>query len=109
MGTNTAMKTLLRTDPSVFEDDEEIIYPDVETLKEMFKYELRPNDTHREILKQMEIYIRDNEKWMQKRNKYAGRRARVALLKIYHLVRARRIEILSVWNRPDFRDPDFRM
>ena len=103
------MKTILRTDPSVFEDDEEIIWPDVDTLKEMFKYQIRPTETHREILKQMEIYVRDNEKFMRKRNKYAGIRARVALLKIYHLVRARRKEILAIWSRPDFRDPDLRL
>lgn len=103
------MKTILRTDPSVFEDDEEIIWPDVDTLKEMFKYQIRPNETHREILKQMQIYVKENEKWMLKRNKYAGRRARIALLKLFHLVRARRIEIQKIWLRPDFRDPDLRL
>lgn len=102
-------KTILRSDPAAFEGDEVILYPDYETLKEMFSYKIRPNDTHKEILKQIEIYVTENEKFMKRKNKKAARRARTALLELFHLVRQRRIEMLSIYKMEDFRDPDFRI
>ena len=69
MGTNQWMKTVLRSDPAAFEGDEVIIYPDYETLKEMFKYKVRPNETHKDIVQQMEIYMLENEKFMKRKNK----------------------------------------
>jgi len=103
------MKMILRTDPSVLEDDEVIIYPDVETLKEMFSYKIRPTHIHRHILAQMEIYVRENEKFMKRKNKSAALRAKKALQNITHLVKARRKEITMVTARSDFYDPDFRI
>jgi hypothetical protein len=101
------MKTILRSDPEAFEGDEEIIYPEYEILKEMFKYKIRPTDTHREIINQMELYILENEKFMKKKNRKAARRARKALLNLFHLVRARRAEMLAVYKEPSFYDYEF--
>lgn len=103
------MKTILRSDPAAFEGDEVIIYEDYETLKEMFSYKIRPNNTHKEIVKQISIYMQENEKFMKRKNKKAARRARIALLELFHLVRARRMEMLAIYKMDDFRDPDFRI
>lgn len=99
---------ILRSDPRAFEGDEVIIYEDYETLKEMFSYQIRPTDTHREIIKQMEIYIRDNEKFQKNKNLAAARRARRALLTLFHLVRQRRREMVEVYKDPEFREYEFR-
>lgn len=103
------MSSILRSDPAAFQGDEVIIYEDVETLKEMFRYKIRPNNTHKEIIRQMQIYLDENEKFMKRKNKQAARRARIALLELFHLVRTRRIEMLSIYKMEDFRDPDFRI
>lgn len=102
-------KTILRSDPRAFEGDEVIIYPDYDTLKEMFSYKIRPNETHKDIVRQMEIYVQENEKFMKRKNKKAARRARIALLELFHLVRQRRMEMLAIYKMEDFRDPDFRI
>lgn len=102
------MSRVLLSDPEAFEGDEVIEYPPYEVLKEMFKYQIRPTPTHKEILKQFERYIMENEKYMKKRNKEAARRARKALLELFHLVRARRMEMLAVYKDPMFRDYEFR-
>lgn len=100
---------ILRSDPEAFEGDEVIEYPPLEVLKEMFKYQIRPTSVHKEILEQMEIYVRENEKFMKKKNRKAARRARKALLNLFHLVRARRMEMLAVYKNPEFYDYEFRV
>lgn len=99
---------ILRSDPKAFEGDEVIIYEDYETLKEMFSHQIRPTSIHKEILTKMEIYVRENEKFMKKKNVLAARRARRALLELFHLVRARRREMLEVYKDPHYRDYEFR-
>lgn len=102
------MSKVLLSDPEAFEGDEVIIYPPYEELKEMFSYKIRPTETHKEIIEKMAIYMMENEKYMKKKNKSAARRARKALLELYHLVRARRIEMLAVYKEPMFYDYEFR-
>lgn len=99
---------VLLSDPEAFEGDEVIIYPPYEVLKEMFKYKIRPTETHKQIIEQFEIYLMENEKYMKKKNKEAARRARKALLKMFHLVRARRMEMLAVYKDAMFYDYEFR-
>lgn len=99
---------ILRSNPDAFEGDEIIIYPPYEVLKEMFSYQIRPTDIHKEIIKQFEIYLMENEKFMKKKNRKAARRARKALLALFHLVRNRRIEMLEVYTDPNFYDYEFR-
>lgn len=82
----------------VNEDDNEVcIEPSLEELIEEFGYKVRPTSTHKEILKQIEIYYTENEKFQKKENRAAARRARRALLKLFHLVRERRIEMLDIY------------
>lgn len=102
------MSKVLVSDPEAFEGDDIIEYPPYEVLKEMFSYKIRPTENHRQIIAQFELYMMENEKYMKKRNKEAARRARKALLRLYHLVRARRMEMLSVYRDPMFRDYEFR-
>lgn len=101
------MSKVLLSDPEAFEGDEVIIYPPYEVLKEMFTYKIRPTDNHREIIAQFETYIIENEKYMKRKNREAARRARKALLKLFHLVRARRMEMLAVYKDPMYRDYEF--
>ena len=98
---------ILRSDPSAFEGDEVIIEPPFEVLKEMFKYKIRPTLTHKEILKMIEVYVTENEKFMKRKNLKAARRARTALLNLFHLSRIRRTEISSICYDKDFRDDEF--
>jgi hypothetical protein len=77
--------------------DEIVIEPSVEELILEFKYKVKPTQIHREIMTQMEIYWTENEKFMKKKNRKAARRARKALLDLFHLVRARRIEMLATY------------
>lgn len=100
--------TVLRSDPKAFEGEDVIEYPSYEVLKEMFSYKIRPTDTHKEILAKIEIYVQENEKFMKKKNRKAARRARRALLELFHLVRARRKEMLEVYTDPMFYDYEFR-
>lgn len=102
------MSKVLVSDPEAFEGDDIIEYPPYEVLKEMFSYKIRPTENHKQIIAQFELYMMENEKYMKKRNKEAARRARKALLRLYHLVRARRMEMLSVYRDPMFRDYEFR-
>lgn len=101
------MNTVLKSDPEAFEGDEVLVYADYETLKEMFSYKIRPTDTHKEIIHQMALYMMENEKFMKKKNRKAARRARKALLTLFHLVRARRAEMLAVYKEPEFYDYEF--
>lgn len=66
---------------------------DVEALIKEFNYCVQPTPCHEEILKEIELYCRENEKFMKRWNFSAGRRARKHLLNIFHLVRERRGEI----------------
>lgn len=104
----TNISKVLVSDPEAFEGDDIIEYPPYEVLKELFSYKIRPTDTHREILAQIEIYVTENEKFMKKKNRKAARRARKALLNLFHLVRARRLEMLEVYTDPRFYDYEFR-
>ncbi len=102
------MSKILVSDPEAFEGDEVIIYPPYEVLKRKFSYKIQPTELHEEILNQIAVYVMENEKYMKHKNKRAARRARKALLKIFHLVRARRAEMLSVYKQPLFKDYEFR-
>lgn len=102
------MSKILVSDPEAFEGDEVIIYPPYEVLKKKFSYQIQPTEVHEEILNQIALYVSDNEKFMKRKNKNAARRARKALLKLFHLVRARRKEIIDVYNEPMLRDYEFR-
>lgn len=77
------------------DDPTPLIEPSVEELIEEFTHYVRPTDTHRMILAEMEIYYKENEKFMRKANRAAARRARTALLNLFHLVRQRRIEMVD--------------
>lgn len=99
---------ILKSDPEAFEGDEIIIYPDRATLAELFRYPVKFSQHHKDITIQMEIYLRENEKFMKHKNKRAARRAREALLKLFHLVRARRMEMLEIYKNPNFYEHDFR-
>ena len=79
------------------EQDEIVIEPSVEELILEFKYKVKPTHIHREIMTQMEIYWTENEKFMKKKNRRAARRARKALLDLFHLVRARSIDMLATY------------
>jgi hypothetical protein len=70
--------------------------PPVKDLIEEFKYKVKPTNTHKDLLKAIEVYYKENEKFMTKHNLEAGKRARKALLSIYSLVKDRRLEIADV-------------
>jgi hypothetical protein len=76
-------------DPKVY------VEPPVEELIKEFYYKIDPTNSHDRILELFKIYFVDNEKFMHKYNKEAGKRARKALLELHHLCRQRRKEILS--------------
>lgn len=84
-------------DPEVVEDDEDlgppVIEPPVEELIEEFSYRIRPTHNHKHMLELFAAYVYENEKYMKKKNRSAGKRARKHLLEIFHLCRARRREI----------------
>jgi len=85
-------------------DDTVVIEPSLEDLIEEFRYKIASTDAHKEILTQMDIYYKNNEKFQKNKNREAARRARKALLKLFHLVRQRRIEMLEIYKAPDFYD-----
>ena len=85
-------------------DDTVIIEPSLEDLIEEFRYKIPSTDAHKEILQQMEIYYKNNEKFQKNKNREAARRARKALLRLFHLVRQRRMEMLEIYKAPDFYD-----
>lgn len=103
------MNKILVSDPEAFEGDEVIIYPPYEVLKKRFSYKIQPTEIHQQILDQITLYVLENEKFMKRKNKKAARRARKALLKLFHLVRVRRKEMLEVYTDPMFRDYEFRV
>lgn len=86
------------------DDDTVIVEPPLEDLIEEFRYKIPSTDAHKEILQQMDIYYRNNEQFQKKKNREAARRARKALLKLFHLVRQRRMEMLEIYKAPDFYD-----
>lgn len=86
------------------DDDTVVIEPSVEELIEEFRYRIPSTNTHKEIMHQMEIYYANNELFQKNKNRKAGRRARKALLALFHLVRERRIEMLKTYKAPDFYD-----
>jgi len=86
------------------DDDTVVIEPPLEDLIEEFRYKIPSTDIHKEILKQIDIYYTNNEIFQKKRHRTAARRARTALLKLFHLVRARRIEMLEIYKDPNFYD-----
>jgi hypothetical protein len=65
----------------------------VEDLIEEFKYKIKPTQAHRDLLKAIEDYYKENENFMKKHNFEAGKRARKHLLTVWHLARDRRMEI----------------
>lgn len=69
---------------------------------EYFKYRVQPTEVHQEILNKMQIYYQENEKFMKHKNRAAGKRARKALLELFHLVRARRAEIQETVNKFEY-------
>lgn len=102
------MTRVLRTAPEEFDTDEVLLYPDYETLKLQFSRKIQPTPIHDLLMQQIGLYVNENEKFQNKRNAEAARRARIALLNIYHLTRARRQEIMTIKNNPQFKDKDFR-
>jgi len=56
------------------------------------------SDTHSQILEQVEVYIENNEKFVEKQNKSAATRARKALSELAKLGKERRKEIQEVKN-----------
>lgn len=86
------------------DDDTVVIEPPLEDLIEEFRYKIPSTDTHKEIMRQMELYYTNNESFQKKKNRKAARRARKALLELFHLVRRRRIEMLEIYKAPDFYD-----
>jgi len=56
------------------------------------------SDTHSQILEQIEIYVSNNEKFVEKQNKSAATRARKALSELAKLGKNRRKEIQEVKN-----------
>lgn len=70
--------------------------------EDMLKYmgwPFKPTDTHFEILECMKAYVKHNEKFMRKGYLAPGVQARVPLLKLWHLVRRRRKEIMKDLNK----------
>lgn len=76
-------------DPTLIEVHE----PPVEDLVKEFKYRVKPTPVHERVLELASIYYKNNEQFMLKKNRAAGKRARDALLELRHLCRTRRIEI----------------
>ncbi len=76
----------------------EVIEPPVEDLVNEFKYRVKRTPVHMRILELAKIYYENNEKFMIKKNRAAGRRAREALLELRDLCRKRRIEISTTIN-----------
>lgn len=77
------------------EDENLVLDKPLEDLLLEFGYRIQPTECHNQLLHYMEEYKIHVEKYMKKKNRAAGRRARKALLNIFHLSRARRIEILE--------------
>lgn len=67
--------------------------PNIDALIEEFTYCVQPTECHKKLLDEIKLYHQENEKFMKRWNKEAGKRARKHLLNIFHLVRERRGEI----------------
>lgn len=76
----------------------EVFEPPVDDLIYEFKYRVKPTDVHHRVLELASIYYKNNEVFMKKKNRAAGKRARDALLELRTLCRTRRIEIQSTIN-----------
>lgn len=77
----------------------EVFEPPVEDLVYEFKYRIKPTEVHERILELCKIYYENNEKFMTKKVRAAGRRAREALNELRTLCRTRRIEISTQINK----------
>lgn len=83
----------------------EVFEPPVEDLVTEFKYRVKPTDVHKRILELATLYYENNEKFMIKKTKAAGVRARAALHELRTLCRTRRIEIqkeVNSWEKGEF-------
>lgn len=83
----------------------EVFEPPVEDLVNEFKYRVKPTADHKRILELATIYYENNEKFMTKKVRAAGVRARKALTELRTLCRTRRIEIqkeLNSWEKGEF-------
>jgi hypothetical protein len=69
--------------------------PPVTKLLEEFSYRVQPTMLHHELLRQMEIYFKENELFMASVSRSHQIAARKALNQIWHLCRLRRKEIKS--------------
>lgn len=76
----------------------EVFEPSVDDLVYEFKYRVKPTEVHHRILELASIYYKNNEVFMKKKNRAAGKRARIALLELRTLCRTRRIEIQDTIN-----------
>jgi hypothetical protein len=83
----------------------EVFEPPVEDLVNEFKYRVKPTTDHKRMLELFTIYYENNEKFMTKKVRIAGVRARKALTELRTLCRTRRIEIqkeLNSWQKGEF-------
>ena len=83
----------------------EVIEPPVEDLVNEFKYRVKRTPIHFRVLELAKTYYENNEKFMIKKNRAAGKRAREALLELRELCRTRRIEIqteINTWEKGEF-------
>ena len=75
--------------------------PSVEQLLDEFSYREQPTMIHWELLRQMEVYYKENELFMTSLSRSHQIAARKALHQIWHLCRLRRREIKAQYtNRP---------
>jgi len=60
-----------------------------------FKYKTFPSEIHKQLLEEISLYYKENEKWLTKHNVSAAKRARKHLMNAWHLCRDRRFEIMD--------------
>lgn len=77
---------------------------DIEAIEKQFKYCVQPTPCHDQLMKEIQAYHEENEKFMKRWNTSAGRRARKHLMNIWHLVRQRRGEISYTMYHEDKED-----
>lgn len=75
-------------------DDERVIWPDIDILMDNFSYQIPPSEKHKRLLELFEDYRVNSEKFHKKGYKEAGKRARKNLIEIGKLLRPARAEIL---------------
>ena len=69
--------------------------PPVSRLLEEFSYGVQPTMLHHELIRQIEVYYKENELFMARLSRSHHIAARKALNQIWHLCRLRRKEIKS--------------